>query len=167
MNEGKKNLEQFPTYKAGILSLYQVAAQHWAHAEQIRWTLLYNYLMASTLLLLAWATVFTCSQPWRQPVLIALAGTGVAVSGVWVALGARASSFVTMYTDLGRSIESVTQNKCSLSNNLIGPFSAANVHRHNIGGIARLAPSWLVLLVIPGQFVILYFGLVLVSIFSA
>ena len=41
-----------------ISTLYEVLAQHWAHAEQLRWTLLYNYSMACTILLLAWAAVF-------------------------------------------------------------------------------------------------------------
>jgi hypothetical protein len=39
-------------------NLYQAASEQWAHAEQIRWTLLYNYLTASMILLLAWTTVF-------------------------------------------------------------------------------------------------------------
>ena len=77
--------------------VYQVASQHWAHAEQIRWTLLYNYLMASTILLLAWATVFASSVNARRLVLLALSVAGVVLSSVWVALGARATSFVRAY----------------------------------------------------------------------
>jgi hypothetical protein len=32
--------------------LYQVASDHWAHSEQIRWTLMYNILTVNSILLL-------------------------------------------------------------------------------------------------------------------
>ena len=75
-------------------SLYQAAVQHWSHAEQVRWTLLYNYLMASTILLLAWATVFASAVPhtisWpKRIVLVAFPmggpGTECLVDCAWVA----------------------------------------------------------------------------------
>jgi hypothetical protein len=64
------------------VSVYQAASQHWAHAEQIRWTLLYNYLMASTILLLAWATIFGAqsSGQVRHSILAALAAAGAGLS---------------------------------------------------------------------------------------
>jgi len=37
--------------------IYQLTSQHWAHAEQIRWTLLHNLRVANTILLLAWAAI--------------------------------------------------------------------------------------------------------------
>jgi len=78
-------------------TLYHASVQHWSHAEQIRWTLLYNYLMASTILLLAWATVFASAVPlsisWPKRIaLVVLPTAGLLLSVLWIGLGLRASS---------------------------------------------------------------------------
>lgn len=136
---------------------YQVASQHWAHAEQIRWTLLYNYLMASTILLLAWATIFTSSNRYRGLVLLVLSLAGVALSSVWVALGVRATGFVKMYEGVGFAAEAAVQA-------VGGPFAAARQHRQSVSGIGRLTPSGFVLRFVPSMFVTLYLLLALVSV---
>jgi len=84
------------TSQAGWAALYQTASQQWAHAEQIRWTLLYNYLMASTIPLLAWSAVFASADDSSEKavVLVLLAVGGTALSALWVALGLRATGFV-------------------------------------------------------------------------
>jgi len=49
---------------------YIAAVNIWCHLDQVRHTTLYNYLMASTILLLAWGTIFSASIPtppgWRK-----------------------------------------------------------------------------------------------------
>jgi hypothetical protein len=140
---------------------YQVTSQHWAHAEQIRWTLLYNYLMASTILLLAWATIFTTSHQWRQFVLFLLSLSGVLISSIWIALGIRASRFVDMYAQLGRMYESPSQ---VTEGSLPGPFTSANDHRNSIRGPARWVSSHLVLKCVPGIFVVVYLLLIFISV---
>lgn len=137
--------------------LYQVAGQHWAHAEQIRWTLLYNYLMGSTILLLAWATVFASSVGPKRLVLFALSVAGAILSSVWVALGARATSFVRAYERTGFDAEAALQGTR-------GPFAAARAHRESVTGIARLASSGLVLRFVPSMFATLYVLLAVVSV---
>lgn len=89
-----------------FIAMYQAAAQHWAHAEQVRWTLLYNYLMANTILLLGWATVFVSSDGPRNWIAsVALCIAGAVIGFVWIAAGMRASDFVDMYGKLGKSFE--------------------------------------------------------------
>ncbi len=139
------------------LVVYQVAGQHWAHAEQIRWTLLYNYLMASTILLLAWATVFASSVGPRRVVLFALSVAGILLSSVWVALGARATGFVKTYEDTGCVAEAAIQGTG-------GPFAAARGHRGSVTGIARLASSGFVLRFVPSMFAALYLLLAVLSV---
>jgi hypothetical protein len=39
-----------------VNTLYEVASHHWVHGEQMRWTILYNFLAGNTILLLAWAS---------------------------------------------------------------------------------------------------------------
>lgn len=157
---GKGSMEEDDgdtTSEAGRVVVYQVAAQHWAHAEQIRWTLLYNYLMASTILLLAWATVFTANNPTKRWVLLALSLAGMILSAVWVALGASATGFIRTYERTGLTAEVNVQR----SN---GPFAAAHEHRQSVTGIAKLAPSWFVLRLVPSLFVALYLLLAFISI---
>jgi hypothetical protein len=88
---------------AAWTALYQTASQQWTHAEQIRWTLLYNYLMASTILLLAWSAVFAPSDhSFEKAVVLALlAFAGISLSALWVALGLRATGFVRRYAAAG------------------------------------------------------------------
>jgi protein-S-isoprenylcysteine O-methyltransferase Ste14 len=80
--------------------VYQVTSQHWAHAEQIRWTLLYNLLVANTILLLAWAAIFatTVRPPGARVILVGLCVVGLLVSLLWVFLERRANGFSLMYT---------------------------------------------------------------------
>jgi ADP-ribose pyrophosphatase YjhB (NUDIX family) len=147
------------------LVLYQAASQHWAHAEQIRWTLLYNYLMASTILLLAWATVFASSSS-HPKVQVVFAAAGAALSALWVALGARATAFVSMYTETGRSLEPSPE---PLAGEVarVGPFAAAARHRSSMTGVGRFAPSHLVLWFVPTLFLVVYLGLLYLSIRDA
>ncbi|HXL34331.1 MAG TPA: hypothetical protein VN953_05395 [Gemmatimonadales bacterium] len=130
--------------------LYQAATQQWAHAEQIRWTLLYNYLMASTILLLAWATVYAAHSAFRsRPWLLALlAAAGAIVSLAWVGLGLRASSFVDAYAQTGKALEG------PLGAN--GPFARAQQHREGLKGWSACINSRRVVAGVPGLFSALY-----------
>lgn len=139
------------------VGLYQTASQQWAHAEQIRWTLLYNYLMASTILLLAWAAVFASSDRsvTKAGVLVLLALGGVALSSLWVALGARATGFVRTYAAAGEKLE-VEFIKAANIAPPNSPFAVAREHRRDVKGIARQAPSSFVLWIVPTVFLLLY-----------
>lgn len=147
--------------------LYQASVQHWSHAEQIRWTLLYNSLMASTILLLAWATVFASLNPqsisWPKRIgLVALPTAGFLLSAMWIALGLRASSFVEMYAGLGGTLETTVSR--TTVNKPSGPFCAASTHRATLSGAASWATSRRVLFWVPFFFVCVYGLLILISI---
>lgn len=88
--------------------LYQTASLHWQHAETLRWTLLYNYLVASTILLLAWAAVFAAKPKMhgRTSILVILAAMGAFSSCLWWALGARANGFAEVYREIAKQLES-------------------------------------------------------------
>ncbi len=148
-------------------ALYQAASQQWAHAEQIRWTLLYNYLMASTILLLAWAAVFASQDmsTSRSAVLVTLSLGGVALSAVWVALGARATSFVQRYREAGQALEAALVREAGITPPAT-PFVVAHEHRCKVEGVARFAPSWFVLWGVPTVFLVLYLVLCFVSLFG-
>jgi hypothetical protein len=139
--------------------VYQATVQHWAHSEQIRWTLLYNYLMATTILLLVWATVFISQTPSRTFILIALGVAGLIVTLSWIPLGLRASSFVEAYTDLGLELEGSRQARKTGA----GPFAAADERRRTMGGAVKLARSRRIVWLVPSVFAVVYSILVAVS----
>ncbi len=149
---------------AGWAALYQTASQQWSHAEQIRWTLLYNYLMASTILLLAWSAVFasSCSRE-KAIVLVLLSLGGAGLSGLWVALGLRATGFVRKYAEAGLTLEAgfIKATGISPPN---APFAVAREHREQVTGLARRASSAVVLWIVPTVFLLIYVGLVWVSV---
>jgi hypothetical protein len=102
--EGQRMIDKMPGEKQSIeiatlpnmdTVIYQVTSQHWAHAEQIRWTLLYNLLVANTILLLAWAAIFATNMrpagAWLT--LTCLSFVGLCVSLLWIFLQRRANGF--------------------------------------------------------------------------
>jgi hypothetical protein len=69
-------------------AIYTSAVQQWIHAEQMRWTILYNVLVGNTILLVAWATLYTAlvSRPDSLGLRIVLVGScavGAAGSVAW------------------------------------------------------------------------------------
>lgn len=153
-----------PSHAAWV-ALYQTASQQWAHAEQIRWTLLYNYLMASTILLLAWSAVFASSSdsPEKIMVLVLLSLGGAGLSGIWVALGLRATGFVRRYAETGLVLETAFIETAGITPPN-SPFVVAREHRDNVTGLARQASSAIVLWIVPAVFLLIYVTLAWVSV---
>jgi hypothetical protein len=141
------------------LVVYQVTSQHWAHAEQIRWTLLYNLLVTNTILVLAWAAIFSTSTRTvtTRMALICLCVVGAVVSSLWVFLERRANGFSRRYTELGQEVEkSLRVDR--------GPFQAAESHRGKLEGFTAHTQTYIVLTAVPGLFVVLFLVLVILSI---
>ncbi len=134
---------------------YSVAAQHWVHAEQTRWLILYDFLMANSILILAWATLFAGSGDLtvRKPFLFLLSIAGFILSLLWVGLSHRASGFVDMYGHLGLSAE-------ELNPAIIGPFTRGNAYRLGLGS---LLTSRKVLIVIPTIFAVVYLSFIVLT----
>jgi hypothetical protein len=131
-------------------TMYQILSEHWAHAEQIRWTALYNFLVASTILLLAWAAVFATKDTIEKKyLLVGLCVIGILISLLWAAISIRSTSFVKLYADRAASIEE------SLYPTHKGAFRIAHNHRKNIPIFARLPTRYFVVAV-PLIFAILY-----------
>ena len=133
------------------------------HSEQIRWTLLSNFLTANSILLVAWATIYVADgrpRPWaRTCVLVAFASAGLFLSLVWVGIVLRSGKFVKMYIDFGCKVEGQMQPDP-------GPFTSAEILRSNIKGLAKIARSSRVLLAVPIVFALLYLFLICVSPFA-
>ena len=148
-------------------ALYAATVEHWTHSEQVRWALLYNCLMASTILLLAWAAIFSAASDGvaTRLILALLACSGVVISFVWVALGRRASSFVTMYSKAGLDLEKPRGSEPIPA----GPFACADCHRRALKDaksweLAKWAPSEFVVMLVPGIFVVVYVVLAVVGV---
>jgi len=134
-----------------VSTVYQVLAQHWAHAEQIRWTLLYNYSMASTILLLAWAAMFTAaSGAGKRIVLLTLAAAGFLVTLLWLVLQIRANGFVHMYESAALEAER------QLAPSFPGSFQHSQRYRNSFGWIKKNLGTRRVAPIVLGIFAILY-----------
>lgn len=141
-----------------ISTLYEVLAQHWAHAEQPRWTLLYNYSMASTILLLAWAAVFVSGPSVRKRlILLTFSIAGFLVTMLWLVLQIRANGFVHMYESAARQTELSLAPSCS------GSFRSSENYRNSFGWMKRHLGTRFVAPLVLGIFAILYAVLVFVS----
>src|SRR5215470_14009669 len=83
---------------AATSKLYAVASDHWIHGEQMRWTILYNFLVGNTILLVAWATLFVGLLQNPKSVGLKVVQIASCVLGflggiVWAMLEIRANRF--------------------------------------------------------------------------
>jgi hypothetical protein len=83
---------------------YREFTEHWKHTDQIRQLLLYNFLMASTILMAAWGVLYSQSA---APLLLlkTLSGLGLISSLLWYGLAFRATGYYDMYESKARLIE--------------------------------------------------------------
>ena len=135
-------------------SHYDTAANLWIHLDQARHTTLYNYLMASTILLLAWATIFTTDscKVNRHFLLVTFSIAGLLLSIVWFAYGHRANQYVHKAEETARSFE---------GNN--GPFAFREKTRKELSFPGSAASTTYVIPGVPILFCLLYAALVYAS----
>lgn len=136
--------------------LYQVASAHWAHAEQIRWTTMYNILTANSVFVLAWAALIATGT--RSLIVIfgslLICFSGVILNIVWICLELRANGFVYIYANIAREMENHSLlDKSELS---IGAFTSAQAFRGSIKGISSWFPTRVVVVLVPSVFAILF-----------
>ncbi len=142
---------------------YTSTVQHWIHAEETRWALLYNYSTASSILLLAWAAVFTTKFPYRAFVLMVFAGCGLVVSVVWIFLVNRASGFVHSYSQLGERLEVSLAGRSGWGTTDDYPFTCAQAHRRMLSPLVSALNSRRSVVLVPSLFAFLYAALAFVA----
>jgi hypothetical protein len=115
-------------------SAYQVLNQHWMHSEQIRWTVVYNFLVANSILILAWATAFFSQsrERFKFHLLLLLCATGCVLSFFWTSIAMRSNSFVRFYSQKGREAEKMFPEGAPR------PFQTAEGHRDGLPGKAAI-----------------------------
>ncbi len=93
--------------KISIKEVYSSLVQLATEAESITWNRFYNFLMGNSILILAWATMFSITSPSRMAthVLVAICVVGGVSGLIWAALGNRGRKFVYLYIDLGVQME--------------------------------------------------------------
>jgi hypothetical protein len=84
------------------------------HAEAISWNRFYNFLMFSTILILAWSTIYSQSnRPKCAPVVMALISVVGMLSGVaWSGLGYRGRMYVNFFLEQGAGIDANAAEDC-------------------------------------------------------
>ena len=89
---------------------YNAFVQLVMHAENISWNRFYNYLMAMTFLILAWATIYVADSdlPMIKVILISISILGFLSGLFWAALGYRGRCFLFEYAKKGSEIEKDT-----------------------------------------------------------
>jgi hypothetical protein len=89
-----------------IWQAVSVASAFVQHAETIAQTRFNNYLVADSLLLLAWATLFSGQGPdSSRLVLIVLAALSAVLSFFWIILGTRQEKFLKLHSTYLVSLE--------------------------------------------------------------
>ena len=88
-------------------ALSSLLSQLIMHSEAISWERFYYYLVAISLLGIAWATVYAGdgSRLHREPVLASFGVAGMVLSLLWSWMGTRSRRFLDMYRRLGVRVE--------------------------------------------------------------
>jgi hypothetical protein len=91
----------------GIKEAYAAVILSIQNAENVSWNRFYNFLMGSSILVLAWATLYSSSQSSfaTTSVLATMCTIGIALGPMWANMGARARSHVEANFDAGRSVD--------------------------------------------------------------
>jgi len=156
-DEGSQMADVYQTVDDPAL-VYQAARERWAHEVDIRWTVVTNFLLAATILLLAWASVFAGLSKSLGSlavlVVLCLAGTVLSISTL-LAMN-RLGRFVRLYEELAMKSEE------QFASGLSRPFHAGAHLRREARGMARFRSGWL-LRIVPLTFVVTYVLLGVVS----
>jgi hypothetical protein len=150
---------------SGLEQLYVAATSQWIHADQMRWTILYNFLVGNTILLVAWSTLFAAllshqSSIGLRIVLIGSCSVGLGGGVLWALLESRSNRFSKLYFDVALDIERRLSARLA---GVPGPFVVADQHRR--GGSP--VKSYRVLIAVPLVFAAVYVGLLIVSVYAA
>ena len=150
-----------------LLASYQAVNQHWAHAEQERWSVLYNFLTANMILILAWCAIYSSQILWRWVVLLTLSFAGFVFSILWLTISSRVNVFIKHYGQLGEQVES------ALHLTKHGPFHtgekirtderSSTISRDALDRLASVIPSRIFVLVVPLLFSLVYIILFILS----
>lgn len=141
--------------------VYGVVSSQWSHTEQVRWTILNNFLVACTVLAVAWATVYAGARPTDARTTCALwllAGAGFLLSLVWVPLLDRANRFVKVYQDVLEAAEQRFPRGDQLATH--------QAERARKRPMFPFIQSRWVLLIVPGVFALLYVALAAITVLS-
>lgn len=153
-------------------AVYSATSDHWVHAEQMRWTILYNFLVGNTILLVAWSTLYSAlvqkpSSLGVRIVLIGLCVAGFFGSVVWAFLEQRANRFAEQYFRAGLCLErqlrhSSTEQE-SADEDANGPFATNGRHRGS-GGVIK---THVIVIAVPIAFAIIYTFLLVVGVYAS
>jgi hypothetical protein len=104
--------EWLPTRKDAYTALVAIVQ----HAEATSWNRFYNFLMFSTILVLAWSTIYSqSSRPKSASLVMALIAVVGILSGLaWSVLGYRGRKFVKHYLEEGEKIDKTAAEGCRL-----------------------------------------------------
>jgi hypothetical protein len=150
--------ETQPPHEMNSDPRYVAAVDLWCHLDQARHTALYNYLMASTILLLAWGTIFATNifPRSRHDILNVLALAGVVISLAWAAYGARANKYVIECEKMALNYEKTFLNPDTW------PFHQRRAIRGSLPCPASCASSTYIIPGVPILFCIVFIVLLFV-----
>lgn len=86
--------------------IYAADVQLVIHAEQITWNRFYNFLTANSILVLAWATIYSANEPkYYKWILSSISIIGTLSGILWAGLSHRGSKYLDTYLKIGQKIE--------------------------------------------------------------
>lgn len=104
--------EDHPNWKQ---DRYTILSDAIVLSETMSWERFYHYLVAMSLLGIAWATAYTVKEgEYRQVVLACFGGIGVLLSLLWSGMGGRSRKYVDMWSNLAIRTELGDRNYATL-----------------------------------------------------
>jgi hypothetical protein len=148
-------------------ALYQVAADHYFSGNEAVWAYLYYYFVGTSVLALAWGTMYEPYEPnrsvEREVVLATLAIAGVALSLIWWRLLVRSYSYRRPLADAALDFEEAVRNGVGPQ----GSFRVAYNHSENLklkGLSWRVGSTRFVVNAVPWLFIAVFLAFFLITV---
>jgi len=125
------------------------------HTESISWSRLYNFLMGNSILVLAWATIYSSADRgvWTRLVMSAICVLGGFSGPAWAALGSRTRYYVNLHVRQAESLEGDPSSWEEAIPDELRPFRQGATIR---GGRFKYSSNPFLLQAVPLSFTALY-----------
>lgn len=141
--------------------IYETFSNLVIHSENVRWNRFNNLLIINSVLILAWATIFSSTKciPSKEAVLTIICFTGIVIGLLWAWLGKRSCRYLEAFHTEAEILERLEKNY-----KMPMPFEVSGRLREIArNSISKIATSTTIVIYIPIFFSIIFIFLLIES----
>jgi hypothetical protein len=138
---------------------YMATVQLIMHAENTSWNRISSFLIANSILMLAWASIFISSNPTdKGAILIAMSTAGLVFSLAWAPFGTRGRRYLAKFLEIATVLEKKRRHA--------RPITEVNrlEFQQTFHSLEKFCRSWHLVVIVPLTFAGVFYLLLLKSV---